>query len=157
MPNPFSKQKWFHRMGTLMLTPTWKVAPTPKGLALVTTTGRKSGKPRQRAMRAVVDGDRAYAAAILGDRADWVRNVRANPDVTIKLGGKTRRANARALTDPQERARAADIYRPIAGWYDYFDYATFVWGLPTRGNVLRVHDEWFETGTPVVFELHPEG
>ena len=104
MPNPFAKSKWFHRMGHVMLTPTWKLLPTPKGLALVTTTGRKSGKPRQRAMRAVVDGDRAYAAAILGERSDWVRNVRANPRVRIKLGGKTFGASARPLDDPAERA-----------------------------------------------------
>ena len=156
MPNPFSKSKMFHRIGNLTVTPMWKVMPTPKGLALVTTKGRKSGKPRARVMRAVRDGKRAYAAAILGDRADWVRNVRADPNVTIKLGGKTYRATARALVDPAERARAAEIYRPAAGWYDYFDYASFVWGLPTRGNVLRVHDEWFNTGTPVVFELETE-
>jgi deazaflavin-dependent oxidoreductase (nitroreductase family) len=156
MPNPFSKSKMFHRMGNLMLTPTWKLLPTPKGLALVTTTGRKSGKRRQRAMRAVVDGKRAYASAILGDRADWVRNVRANPDVSIKLGGTTYRAKAHPIIDSVERTRAAEAYRPVAGWYDYFDYATFVWGIPTRGNVLRVHDEWFDTGTPVVFELDGE-
>jgi deazaflavin-dependent oxidoreductase (nitroreductase family) len=156
MPNPFSKSKMFHRMGHVMLTPTWKVMPTPSGLALVTTTGRKSGKRRARAMRAVVDGKRAYVAAILGNRSDWVRNVRADPNVTIKLGGTTYRATARELIDPAERARAAAIYRPVAGWYDYFDYVSFVWGLPTRGNVLRVHDEWFNTGTPVVFQLETE-
>jgi deazaflavin-dependent oxidoreductase (nitroreductase family) len=156
MPNPFAKSKAFHRMGNVMLTPTWKLFPTPSGLGLVTTTGRKSGKPRQRAMRVVVEGKRAYASAILGDRADWVRNVRAEPGVRIKLGGTTYRASARAIDDPAERAQAAAIYRPVAGWYDYFDYATFVWGLPTRGNVLRVHDEWFDTGTPVVFELYGE-
>jgi deazaflavin-dependent oxidoreductase (nitroreductase family) len=140
-------------MGHVMLTPTWRFLPTPKGLALVTTKGRKSGKRRARAMRAVVDGNRAYVAAIMGERSDWIHNVRSDPAVTIKLGGKTYPATARVVPDA-ERARAAEIYRPIAGWYDYFDYASFVWGLPTRSNVLKVHDVWFDTGTPVIFELH---
>jgi deazaflavin-dependent oxidoreductase (nitroreductase family) len=153
MPNPFAQSKTFHRLGNFTLTPIWNFLPTPKGLALVTATGRKSGKQRKRAMRVVVRGDRAYASAILGNRADWVKNVRANPAVTLKIGGKTQGAIARPLVDAGERAPAAEAYRPIAGWYDYFDYVSFVWGLPTRSNVLRVHDVWFEKGTPVVFEL----
>ena len=33
------------------------------------------------------------------------------------------------------------------------DYANFVWSFPTRTKLLNVHDEWFQTGTPVVFDL----
>jgi len=79
--------------------------------------------------------------------------VRADPRVTIKLGAKTYRATMRKLNDPDEHARAAEIYRPVAGWFDYFDYANFVWSLPTRSKLLRAHDEWFAEGTPVVFEI----
>jgi hypothetical protein len=104
-------------------------------------------------MRVVRDGNFAYATAILGGRADWLRNVKAHPEVTMKLGGKTYRAKARAIVDPIDRAKAADVYRPIAGWYDYYDYVNFVWGVPTRSNLLRVHDKWFDEGAPVVFEL----
>ncbi len=127
--------------------------PTPNGLGLVTTTGRKTGERRQRAMRVVRDGDRAYAVALLGNRSDWLRNLRVDPNVRIKLGRKTYDALAHVMVDAGERARAAEVYRPVAGWYDYVDYANFVWSFPTRGKVLRVHDEWFESGTPVVFEL----
>jgi deazaflavin-dependent oxidoreductase (nitroreductase family) len=154
MANPFAKSRTFHKIGHVTNTPPWKVLPTPSGLALVTTTGRKTGKPRQRAMRAVRDGDRVYAVALLGDRSDWVRNLRVNPQARIKLGGTTYDAIGRVLTDA-ERDRAAGVYRPIAGWYDYADYANYVWSFPTRGRLLRVHDEWFADGTPVVFELQP--
>jgi deazaflavin-dependent oxidoreductase (nitroreductase family) len=153
MANPFAKSRMFHRIGHVTNTPPWRVLPTPAGLALVTTTGRKTGKPRKRAMRVVRDGDRAYAVSLLGGGADWVRNLRANPNAQVKLGGTTYTAIGRVLTDSGERARAADLYRPIAGWYDWLDYANFVWSVPTRGRLLRVHDEWFEGGTPVVFEL----
>jgi deazaflavin-dependent oxidoreductase (nitroreductase family) len=107
-------------------------------------------------MRVVRDGDRAYAVALLGEKSDWVRNVQAHARVRIKLGSKTHNATARILEGEGERARVAEIYRPIAGWYDYVDYANFVWSFPTRAKLLRVHDDWFETGTPVVFELQPD-
>jgi hypothetical protein len=84
-----------------------------------------------------------------------VRNLKANPVVRIKLGATTYTARGRILLDAEERERAAEIYRPIAGWYDYADYANFVWSFPTRGKVIRAHDEWFEHGIPVVFELEP--
>ena len=157
MANPFAKSRMFHRIGHATNTQTWRLMPTPPGIALVTTTGRRTGKRRQRAMRAVRDGARVYAVAILGEKTDWVRNVRANPRVRIKLGGTTYDAIARVLEDAGERAAAQDAYRPNAGWYDYVDYANFVWDVPTRGKLLRVHDQWFEEGTPVVFELMGEG
>lgn len=153
MPNPFAKSKAFHKIGNFTNTPMWMVMPTPNGLAVVTTKGRKSGKRRARAMRGVRVGDRVYAVAILGRRSDWLANVKAEPNVTIKLGARTYRASARELVDPDERARAAETYRPVAGWYDYVDYASFVWDIPTRSKLRRVHDKWFANGIPVVFEL----
>jgi deazaflavin-dependent oxidoreductase (nitroreductase family) len=154
--NPFADSTTFHKIGHVTNTPVWKVLPTPNGLALITTTGRKSGRQRARAIRAVRAGDRVYAVALLGERCAWLANVRTDPTASIKLGGTTYRAQARELIDPAERERAAEAYRPVAGWYDYADYANFVWDLPTREKLLRVHDEWFARGTPVVFELEGE-
>jgi deazaflavin-dependent oxidoreductase (nitroreductase family) len=153
MPNPFAESKAFHKIGHVTNTTTWKFTPTPAGLALLTTVGRKSGKRRQRAIRAVRDGDRVYAVALLGPRTSWLYNIRANPEVRVKLGRRTYDATARIIDDPAERQRAFDIYHPVAGVYDYVDYANFVWSLPTKGRLLRAHDSWFERGTPVVFEL----
>jgi deazaflavin-dependent oxidoreductase (nitroreductase family) len=154
MANPLAKNKTFHKIGNVLVTPIWRFLPTPAGLALVTTRGRKSGKPRQRVMRAVREGDRAYAVALLGPMADWLRNAEKTPDVTIKLGGTTHRARARPVAS-DERGRAMDAYRPVAGWYDYYDYLTYVWDVPTKKKLLSQHDRWFDDGTPVVFELQP--
>src|SRR5262245_18539770 len=157
MPNPFALKKSFHRMGNRTVAPVLRLFPAPTGLGIVTVTGRKSGKAYTRPMRVVVDGDRGYAQALLGSRADWVHNVRTNPAVQIKLGGKTYQATAREIVDADERARARAIYHPVVGWYDYFDYVTYLWGIPTKSKLLRQHDEWFDEGTPVVFELEPRG
>jgi deazaflavin-dependent oxidoreductase (nitroreductase family) len=153
MANPFAKSKTFYKLGNLLALPLWSVLPTPPGLGVVTTTGRKSGKSRARAMRVVRDGDSALAVSILGRRSDWFRNVQSDPKVTVKLGTKTYRGNARAIVDPLEREKARNAYEPVAGWYDYFDYASFVWAFPTTAKLLRTHNQWFDRGAPVVIEL----
>jgi deazaflavin-dependent oxidoreductase (nitroreductase family) len=157
MANPFAEARWFHRVGHVTNTTPLRVLPAPRGVGVVTTQGRKTGRERKRAMRVVRDGDRAYAVAFMGRKTDWLANLRGDPNVRIKLGRRTYRARAREIVDPDERARAAEVYRPVAGWYDYVDYLTYVWSIPTRSRVLRVHDEWFERGTPVVFELADGG
>jgi deazaflavin-dependent oxidoreductase (nitroreductase family) len=153
MPNPFAQSKTFHKLSHVTYSAAWRIVPTPAGIGLLTTIGRKSGKPRFRAIRAVRSGDSVYAVALLGKQCAWLYNIRANPEVRVKLGTTTYPAIARAITDPDERRRAFEIYHPIAGFYDYVDYANFLWGVPTKNAVLRAHDEWFDRGVPVVFEL----
>jgi deazaflavin-dependent oxidoreductase (nitroreductase family) len=156
MANPFASSRTFHKLGNFTNTPMFRALPTPRGIAVLTTIGRKTGKPRPRAVRAVRDGNRVYAVCILGGRSDWLHNVRANPAVTLKLGSKTYRATAHEPRDDAERQQAAEAYHPIAGWYDYADYANFVWGFPTRAKLLAAHDRWFAEGKPVIFELEAE-
>jgi deazaflavin-dependent oxidoreductase (nitroreductase family) len=156
MANPFAESKTFHKIGHVTNTIPLKVLPTPRGIAIVSTTGRKTGKTRTRAIRAVQDGGQVYAVALLGKKTAWLANVRANPKVKIKLGTKTVSATAREVTDPEERARAASAYHPIVGWYDYFDYVNFVWAIPTKAKVLATHDQLFDEGTVVAFDLDSE-
>jgi deazaflavin-dependent oxidoreductase (nitroreductase family) len=158
MANPFAMSRTFHRIGHVTNTAAWRLAPTPIGLGVLTTTGRKSGKQRHRAIRAMRSGDRVYVVAMFGERCDWVHNIRAHPDVRIKLGNRTYEATARELTDSDERQRAADAYLQHAGWFDHADYANLNWSLPTKEKVARSHAEWFERGTPVVLALNgPSG
>jgi F420H(2)-dependent quinone reductase len=56
--------------------------------ALVTTTGRKSGKPRTVATLYLRDGDRVVLPASFGGRDDhpmWYRNLKSNPQVHIQI------------------------------------------------------------------------
>ncbi len=155
MANPFAKSKTFHKAGTLLVTPMWKLLPTPAGLGVVTTQGRTSGKLRARAMRVIRDGDRAYAVSILGERADWVRNISKNAHVTVKLGRHTYRAAARRATGDDLTSFAA-AYRAIVGWYDYYDYLTYVWDIPTASRLRRQYDHLLADGTPMIFDLQPD-
>lgn len=156
MANPFAKSRTFHKIGNITNTTPMRLLPTPRGYAVITTTGRKSGKPRARAIRAVRAGAQVYGIALLGNKADWLANVRADPNVRIRLGTKTVAAKAREITNPDERARAAAAYRPIAGWYDYMDYVNYVWGVPTRSNLLKAHEGWLKSGILVAFDLADE-
>ena len=152
MANPFASAPWFHKLGHATNTMFWRAMPTPAGLGVLTTTGRRSGKQRVRALRMIRDGDRLYGVAMLGPRCAWLHNIRAHPDVRIKLGNKTHDATARELT-ADERDAAAAVYIPNAGWFDYADYANLMWNIPTREKVLRSHEELWASGVPVVFEL----
>jgi deazaflavin-dependent oxidoreductase (nitroreductase family) len=71
---------------------------------LITTIGRKTGKPRQ-VMVDVLNYDQEhdtyFIEAAYGRRADWVRNIRANPVFQAQVG--KREFSARAVELPPER------------------------------------------------------
>ena len=73
---------------------------------------------------ALADGV-AYMLSGGGDRSDWVRNLQANPAVTIRIGEERRSALARVITETDEDALARRLlvekYRPrysgeLDGW-----------------------------------------
>jgi deazaflavin-dependent oxidoreductase (nitroreductase family) len=63
--------------------------------------GRKSGQPRRTALE-VIEADRRagrhLVAAAWGERADWLLNLRAEPQVEIEVGGRRWPARASELT-----------------------------------------------------------
>jgi deazaflavin-dependent oxidoreductase (nitroreductase family) len=83
----------------------------PPGDALLETTGRRTGLPRHTPVCDGMDGDRFWLVAQRGRRADWVKNIQANPRVRVKVrtasGVGWRAGTARALgnDDPRERQR----------------------------------------------------
>jgi len=51
----------------------------------LTTTGRRSGLPRRTEIWYLDRGDDLYLLSGNGENADWVRNLRADPQVTVEL------------------------------------------------------------------------
>ncbi len=80
------------------------------GTLMLTTFGRRSGRPRHTPISLRTIDDRLYAWCPYGDRADWYQNAIANPIVTVQTAEGTRTARAVLATDPDE-VRA--IYRLI--------------------------------------------
>jgi deazaflavin-dependent oxidoreductase (nitroreductase family) len=116
--------------------------PLPDGWAgsdlyYVTTTGRRTGRPHEVEIWCVAVGDALYLMAGSGERSDTIRNARAQPQVTVRVGGDTRRAVATVVTDPAEDAavRAAMVakYETTPG-----DLAS--WGATALPLRLAVQD-----------------
>jgi deazaflavin-dependent oxidoreductase (nitroreductase family) len=83
----------------------------PPGDALLETTGRRTGRPRRTPVCDGLDGEVFWLIAQRGRRADWVKNIEANPRVRVKVrtgsGVVWRAGTAQILDedDPRERLR----------------------------------------------------
>ena len=75
-------------------------------LLLLTTTGRKSGLPRVTPLQYEAVDNTIYVAAARGQKADWVRNIVANPTVEVRSKSPRWHGLAGPITDP---ARIADF------------------------------------------------
>jgi deazaflavin-dependent oxidoreductase (nitroreductase family) len=98
-----------------------------ESFAYLTTTGRVTGKAHTIEIWFAIEGGTLFMLSGGGDRADWVKNIRKDPDVRIRVGTRTVGAKARIVragTKEDERARqllAAKYQgwregRPLSGW-----------------------------------------
>jgi deazaflavin-dependent oxidoreductase (nitroreductase family) len=76
--------------------------------ALLETTGRKSGLPRRNPVGNGLEGDTFWIVAEHGHRAQYVKNMKANPRVRVRVGRRWRTGTARILEedDPYERQKS---------------------------------------------------
>lgn len=86
----------------------WVANPVTRLVPLQTVleaTGRKSGQPRQTPVGARLDGNQLWLISEFGDKAQYVRNIKANPRVRVRLGGKWRSGTAHLMPDDDAHAR----------------------------------------------------
>jgi proline iminopeptidase len=86
------------------------------------TTGRRTGKPRAKALIFGQDGDRYVVVASKGGarrHPDWYLNLRDNPKVKVQVRDEVFRARARTA-EGAERERLWDQMAKI--WPAYNDY-----------------------------------
>ena len=110
----------------------WLARASQQPFAYLTTTGRRSGRPHRIEIWFAVEDNRLYMMSGGHRRADWVRNLQANPQVTVELDGETREGaacivQAGTREDARTRELLVEKYR--------------------AGNNL---DEWGRTALPVV-------
>jgi deazaflavin-dependent oxidoreductase (nitroreductase family) len=96
-------------ISTKLFNPVVKAAaragvPLP-GIAILETTGRRSGVPRRTPVGKALDGDTLWIVAEHGRRAAYVRNIEADPRVRVKIGRRWRSGRAQALPDDDPLAR----------------------------------------------------
>jgi deazaflavin-dependent oxidoreductase (nitroreductase family) len=84
------------------------VAAEPEYLYL-TTTGRRSGQPREIEIWFTSRDGRYYLVAEHGEDALWVRNLRADPGVRVRVGNRSFAGRARVVDAEAEPELAADV------------------------------------------------
>lgn len=87
------------------------------------TTGAKSGQPRSSMLTSPVqEGDKIVLVASRGgdpQHPGWYHNIRANPDVEVRMRGGTKKMRARVAT-PEEKARLwPDVVKKYKGYGQY--------------------------------------
>jgi deazaflavin-dependent oxidoreductase (nitroreductase family) len=103
----------------------------------VTTTGRVTGRPHEIEIWFGVQGSNLYLLSGGGEGADWVKNMRAQPAVTVRIGEHTFIGSARVVSDPQEDALAGRLLATeYQGWREG-----------------RKMTEWARTALPVAIDI----
>ncbi len=77
-----------------------------KIILLLTTTGRKTGLKRVTPLQYEEIDGKYYLGAARGLKADWVRNIQANPQVEVRVKSLNFQGQAEVVTDP---VRIADF------------------------------------------------
>jgi deazaflavin-dependent oxidoreductase (nitroreductase family) len=103
----------------------------------LTTTGRVSGRPHEIEIWFAAQERTIYMLSGGGERSDWVKNLQANPAVTVRIGGQTIAGRARIVSDWVEDALARRLLADKYGEYEDD-------GQPT---------EWARTALPVAVDL----
>ncbi len=147
-------------VSALTLVPILLLPPSAYGV--LTTTGRKTGKTRRKCIRVVRRGDRVYLVQLRPPEvamtrptavSAWLWNIRANPNVKLRIRGGTFAGVARELTEPEELAEAREALCETVTLFDYSECGLHLRGLPTRSKIQDLHCYWFDTGIPLAIEL----
>ena len=105
----------------------------------VTTKGRRSGSPHTVEIWFALRRDVVYLLAGGTEESDWVKNLRADPTVGLRLGDRDLICRGRLVDDPEEDAVARRLLLEKYGPRDADDLS-----------------EWARTARPVAIDLPPE-
>jgi deazaflavin-dependent oxidoreductase (nitroreductase family) len=87
----------------------------------LTTIGRRTGQPREIEIWFTERGGRFYIIAEHRERANWVRNIQANPRVHVRVGDRRFDATAR-IVDHRRESELAEAVKALSdakyGWSD---------------------------------------
>lgn len=90
-------------------------------MLLMTTIGRKTGKRRQVLIQYYPRGDDMVVVASNGGRDNhpaWLHNIRASPDVDVRVGRRSVRTRARVVDGAERDA----LWAELSSWYPGYPY-----------------------------------
>ncbi len=112
---------WLYKISGGKRGTTFRKAP----VALLTTTGRKTGQPRVSPLLYMRDGDRVILVASRGGTDKnpmWYLNLKADPKVTVQINDQTLALTAREATNEE---RATLWPRLVEMYPDFEDYQSW--------------------------------
>jgi len=101
------KRQVVHRIQRLLVNPVGRKMPG----VILETTGRKSGQPRRTAVGGRVVGNQFWMVSEHGEHSDYVRNIKANPVVRVRIGGQWRSGTAHLMPDDDPLRRLGNLPR----------------------------------------------
>lgn len=107
-----------------------------RDVAVLTCTGRRSGRTLSTPMEIVRDGDALLVFVAAADRKQWWRNVRECPEVRILVAGESHTRRATVLDDGGPEAEAA-LATCLAARPRLAKHLGFVGGPPFDADALR--------------------
>ncbi|MFS8204375.1 nitroreductase/quinone reductase family protein (plasmid) [Streptomyces sp. CWNU-52B] len=78
---------------------------------LLETTGRTSGLPRRTPVGGRRVGQEFWIVSEYGDKSQYVRNIRADPKVRVRVGGRWHHGTAHLLHQDDPRVRLRSLHR----------------------------------------------
>lgn len=102
--------KWIAK-APLML---WRLGLGPlsgKVMMVITVTGRKSGLARQTIVEYHTLNGRKYAPSGFGAKAQWYKNIQANPLVTVQTASGTESMQAVRVTSDEELKAVYELFQ----------------------------------------------
>ncbi|KRE33578.1 nitroreductase [Mycobacterium sp. Soil538] len=78
---------------------------------LLETTGRTSGVARRTPVGGRRIGDQFWFVSEFGDTSQYVRNIKADPQVRVRLNGRWHRGTAHLMPDDDPQARMRTLPR----------------------------------------------
>ncbi|WP_221352315.1 nitroreductase/quinone reductase family protein [Streptomyces beigongshangae] len=82
---------------------------------LLETTGRTSGLPRRTPVGGRRVGQAFWLVSEYGDKSQYVRNIRADPKVRVRVGGRWHHGTAHLMPEDDPRARLKSLPRFNSG------------------------------------------
>jgi deazaflavin-dependent oxidoreductase (nitroreductase family) len=100
-----TKRRVVHTMQRLLVNPVGRKLP----VTMLETIGRKSGQPRHTAVGGRVVDNQFWMVSEHGGHSHYVLNIKANPQVRVRIGGRWRTGTAHLLPDDDAVARLSQL------------------------------------------------
>ena len=99
----------------------------------LTTTGHKTGNPHEIEIWFGVNEDSIYLLSGGGDKSHWVKNLQADPNVSVRIGKQTFTGTARLVKDEKEELMARHLLTgKYQGWregQEMSDWGKTAWAV----------------------------